>query len=192
MEDFVNYERLAEDIKKLAFLHGVNVDIFWDHVKNTPDRKFHLLKSLELPIARGRIHFVVGIPGTSQRWVEELFTQMEKLDATTPKRRSSSIHDDLTESLSLLCKPFRLNPDDPSSQEEADRQEKELEAARLRANYRRVFGDQGDISPQPLPTIPDNYTSQQESPIYRALVKGNFTKAPAKGAFTYMLERPHR
>lgn len=191
MEAFVNYERLADDIRQLAFRQGVNVDIYWDQPKNVAHRKFHLLKSLEIPIARGRIHFVTGILGTSSAWQEILFDQMEKLDGTKPDRKSSSIHDDLTEGISLLCKFFRLNPDDPSSTEEEERQEKELEAARLRANYRRVFGDQSDISPQPS-TIPDNYTSQQESPIHRALAKGNFLKPPVKGAFAYMLEKPHR
>lgn len=194
IEQYLHYERLAEDIQILSAKKGITVRIFWDPVKPTKDRKFRALKSLETPIARGQIKFVFGLSGTSQAWIETLFEQMEKLDGTTKSRKSSSIHDDLTESLSLGCKFYIPDPvDDAAIETQKAAEEREAEDRRA-AEYTRIYGVSWGSYAQatkPEPILEDPSDGLRDTPIYRALQKGGLTKQVQKTMSFKDMNRPH-
>jgi hypothetical protein len=183
-EAFPNHERLAEDIRKLAMFRGVTLNMYWDPVKNTKNRKFYNLKSLEIPIARGRINFVFNIPGTPSSWIDTLFDQMEKLDGTTAERRSSSVKDDLTESLSLGAKFFPDIRDDESAVEAQEAKEAREKEARRQEQYDVIFGGSSKwhvgVPTQNQEEPGECPMSSQSNSLHVALTRGGLLNQPSK------------
>jgi hypothetical protein len=141
IEKYASWEDLDREIKMEAGKYGVTVPIYWAPVVQSPDAKFRNIKRMESPISRDKIKFVAG------PYLENLVNELENLDDTGPKRRSSSIHDDSADSLSIgvrfLCQD--TDPDDKSAVQRKEMEEKQEKENRMKALHDRIFGGPSDL-----------------------------------------------
>lgn len=180
IEKYPSSENLNEAIRKEATKFGVTVPVRWAPVDNKADAKFHRLKGIESVIGQNRIRFVFGYPGTSSTWIDDLFNELETLDDTTPKRRSSTRKDDRGDSLSLGVKYFLPADEDEESQaERLKREEEQLQVEQRARHYRAMFGTGIGQDYEARPSIPQDDFAQS-SPVHQALGRGGFTKTPVK------------
>ena len=170
IEKYPSCERLDETVRSVAAKYGITApSIYWWQAPNTKDRKFHYLKSLESYISQGRIKFQSGT------WNDDLFNELEKLDGTTAKRRSSTRHDDRGDSLSIGVTLFMPSDEEPSA-ERQKYEEEEASRIKLLEQYEMYFGSgvhksvttgrawHHGASPTPEAPVNDDY-----NPIYSAL-----------------------
>ena len=187
IEKYPSFERLAEDVRMEAMRYGIIVNIRWVNADNKADAKFRRLKSIETYVAQGRVKFQAGI------YTADLFAELEKLDDSGPKRRSSSIKDDRGDSLGLGIQFFMPSPDE----EDAALRQKFLEEMEEKENrtrqYNRIFGS-ASITAAPAA---EDYPQQdaRNNPIYKAL--DPLTKNPQTGekkmlSFAFMKNIPRR
>ena len=134
IEKYPSCERLDESVRNVAAKYGINApSIYWWPAPNTTDRKFHYLKSVENYIAQGRIKFQAGA------WNDDLFNELEKLDGTGVKRRSSTRKDDRGDSLSIGVSLFMPNPDDEDATARQKFEEEEQARRLMQEQYDMTF-----------------------------------------------------
>ena len=188
IEKYPTCERLNDDIMLEGKKRGVRVQVKWVDAKNTKDRKFHAIKSIETYLNQGVIKF------QSAAYTDDLFNQLENLSGTTAARKSGL--DDRADSLAMGVEYFR--PRFVDNEEEESEIFKEMEKARRRQeNYDMVFGGTSNYTYYKGPTqAPDDRSemSMQDSGIFRALRTGNLVRDPQKKplSFSYMRDKPIR
>jgi len=147
IERYPTCENLEAAIQLEARKYGLTVPVRFPKDKaNSADAKFHRLKGIESIISQNRIKFVFGIPGVSNEWIDDLFDELERLDDTTPKRRSSSVKDDRGDSLAIGIRYFMPSPDDEdaAAREKLDAEEASRRA--MRNQYDRIFNGGGETN----------------------------------------------
>lgn len=192
IEKYPSSENLNEAIRKEAMKYGLVVPVRWAPVDNKADAKFHRLKGIESVIGQNRIKFVFGYPGTSSAWIDDLFNELETLDETTPKRKSSTRKDDRGDSLSMCVKYFLPCEEDEESAAERTKREQEIAEIERRAqHYRAMFGTApGQDYEAPLSVPRDE--ALQPNPIHSTLGRGGFTKNPSKQISFSSMPKPVR
>jgi hypothetical protein len=144
IEKFPMCERLHEDVMRLAQMQNVRVNLFFEPVESTKNRKFHAIKSIETYLNQGIIKFADG------GYLDGLFNQLENLHGTTAARQKGL--DDRADSLALGIKRFRI----PSVAEETDGlsefQKDEEKKLRQQQHYDMIFGDTSNYTYYKGPT----------------------------------------
>jgi predicted phage terminase large subunit-like protein len=131
IEKYPTCDRLNEDIMHEGQKQGVRVQVKWIDAKNTKDRKFHAIKSIETYLNQGVIKF------QASAYTDDLFSQLENLNGTTAARKSGL--DDRADSLAMGVEYFR--PRFVDNQEEESEIFKEMEKERRRKEqHEMIFG----------------------------------------------------
>ena len=135
IEKYPSFERLDEDVKREAMKQGVRVTIKWVKADNRADAKFHKLKTCQTYLNQDRIKFLKG------NYLEDLINELERLDGSGPKRRSSfGKHDDRGDSLAIGIQYFLPDPDDETAAIRKKLEEEEQSRRELDQQYDYIYG----------------------------------------------------
>jgi hypothetical protein len=142
------FDLLEDAIRREGMKYSTFVPIWPSPITNTRNAKFERIKLLETLIAQGRLHFLYG------EYIEELFGEFKWLDGrTAAKSRSSSLHDDMADSVSLaeIFLPKSAQPDNYAMRKVQKEQD---EAMARQKQYNRIFEGLGEnyqpITPAPV------------------------------------------
>lgn len=191
IEKYPSFERLDEDVQREAMKHGVRVTIRWVNADNKADAKFHKLKTCQTYLNQDRIKFLQG------PYLDDLINELERLNGSGPKRRSSAgKRDDRGDSLAIGIQYFMPDPDDEDAAARQKSEEEEQNRAELQRQYDQIFGPssqyghvskgsdwrQGNRSTEPTPEgSNDDFNG---NPLFRILRQGNLIRDPNKPQMT--------
>jgi phage terminase large subunit-like protein len=143
IEKSTGSEWLLKDLTRLAPMFGVSLDIFWKPPSLQENAKRNRIKGLETLLKDDRLWFVSG------SWIDETFFQLNRY---TGERKNKGRKDDIPDAMSY----FHIflpsgTPNQKESEEAKALMEAQKTAAKLKANYDRIFGRPPDV-PSVLPS----------------------------------------
>jgi hypothetical protein len=141
IEKTATWDLIASEINRAGQKYSTQIPIFWAPSSNVRDAKNLRLKALEILLYQGRLKFASG------PYIDDLFAELQRLDG---KKSTAQKKDDRADSLGWASKYLGLsssgNPVEDAENKKL--QEEQKEAALLRLQYQRIFGD-NNAPPEP-------------------------------------------